>query len=183
MFCLFRFILFSSFELPFISLLVPQERVFLTISNYIFTAIFVAEMTVKVKARFSFLPLVSLPLLSFARPSRPHPLPLLNIFIFSPSPPVLTSYPVSSSVFQWSYFLPCLKLSVLLVLLFSPHVLSALHCSLPCISPPLYPFFLITFISSCFPLPSPSFSHSPCSSSSFLDNSATRRFNQSHASH
>ena len=29
----------------------PQERVFLTVSNYIFTAIFVAEMTVKVNSQ------------------------------------------------------------------------------------------------------------------------------------
>lgn len=39
----------------FFSYFLLQERVFLTISNYIFTAIFVAEMTVKVKMSLVFL--------------------------------------------------------------------------------------------------------------------------------
>lgn len=34
--------------LSFLVLLSPQERIFLTVSNYIFTAIFVTEMTIKV---------------------------------------------------------------------------------------------------------------------------------------
>lgn len=39
----------------FISPFFHQERVFLTISNYVFTTIFVAEMTVKVKHPFFLL--------------------------------------------------------------------------------------------------------------------------------
>lgn len=35
-------------SLSFLVLLSPQERIFLTVSNYIFTAIFVTEMTIKV---------------------------------------------------------------------------------------------------------------------------------------
>lgn len=78
-----------SFKLvPFLfSLLLLQERLLLTVSNYIFTAIFVAEMTVKVKcspfvlSSLSFLHLSSHPRL--LQCSRPLPSPVLTFYLSS----------------------------------------------------------------------------------------------------
>lgn len=88
----------SVFTTVLSSLLFFQERVFLTISNYIFTAIFVAEMTVKVK-HYSFSPCCSLTilltffLLFFSAPPHQH----LSFFILSVNFKFLLSYSIPPS--------------------------------------------------------------------------------------
>lgn len=71
---------FHSFNCHFLN----QERVFLTISNYIFTTIFVAEMTVKVKHPFFFFHLFLSPISTFL--SIIHSLSPLHPLIISLKP-------------------------------------------------------------------------------------------------
>lgn len=88
----------SLFTTVLSSLLFFQERVFLTISNYIFTAIFVAEMTVKVKPYF-FPPCCSLTILLTCPFSIPSPLlfPSAFVFILSVNFLFLLSYSIPPS--------------------------------------------------------------------------------------
>lgn len=106
------------------SLLLLQERVFLTISNYIFTAIFVAEMTVKVKCLSLFLSFLYV--LTFSS--------LLLSLHFSPSfLPFSPLFCISSSLFFSSYpsLTLCLISFPLLLDLCSRHLSSPyLYCLL-----------------------------------------------------
>lgn len=109
-----------------------QERLLLTISNYVFTAIFVAEMTVKVGRRFSLLFCSFSTILSLLS----HVVPLLYSFPFRSS----------SSSHLSSISSPCL--------------LSSLHhslppaqitlCPLPENTPVLLTLLLKQFDSECF---------------------------------
>lgn len=125
-FCVFYYSYFlfpSFFKLgplhfsPFMSsLLLLQERLFLTISNYIFTAIFVAEMTVKVKC-------LSFPYRSFTSSFSP-----LFCFLYIFLSPILTSYHIFTSLLCLAFPSHCsfpLTPPVLTLCLILSHVLSS----------------------------------------------------------
>lgn len=121
--------------------LLLQERLFLTISNYIFTAIFVGEMTLKVKPLLLFF----LALLC---------LPYISRF------PSLTSYPVSplffspSLLFCLSFPLPEIFSSPFSPKLFVFHLismlLSTLYSFLKHLSHPVDSFFYCCLKKSIF---------------------------------